>query len=320
MNPQKKHFSIGGPVLLIVLLVLSIVCVALYASEDEEGVLHTIQGSVSGIVAPLKFVGALGNSAADSAGDALSNATASDDSLSGLRDQNQQLRERVAELEEYMQEAQRLQALIGIQDAYGFESTGARVIGRNTDAWNQFVTIDKGTNDGLRSGLPVMSQAGLVGMIVSTTASTADVRLIVDPESGVSAMVQSNRTEGIVHGSLEGVLYLEDMAADANVTEGDVVITSGLGGSYFRGLIIGTVTKVERNSSGATVRAVVAPNGTISALQEVLVVLSMDTEGAASSTFSTGTSDSSTQGADGSATNGGTDANAASADNQKVGE
>ncbi|MEG0324885.1 MAG: rod shape-determining protein MreC, partial [Raoultibacter sp.] len=251
MNPQKKLFSIGGPVLLIVLLVLSLVCTAVYASEDEHGVLHSMQGAVSGIVAPLKFVGALGGSVADSAGTAISDATASDDSLSGLRDQNQQLRERVAELEEYMQEAERLQALVGVQDAYGFESTGARVIGRNTDAWNQTITLDKGSNDGLRSGLPVMGQSGLVGMIISTTPSTADVRLIVDPESGVSAMVQSSRTEGIVHGSLEGVLYLEDMAANASVTEGDVVITSGLGGSYFRGLIIGTVTKVERNSSGA---------------------------------------------------------------------
>ncbi|MEG0759730.1 MAG: rod shape-determining protein MreC, partial [Raoultibacter sp.] len=123
-------------------------------------------------------------------------------------------------------------------------------------------------------------------------------------------------------------LYLEDMAANASVTEGDVVITSGLGGSYFRGLIIGTVTKVERNSSGAAVRAVVAPNSSISALQEVLVVLGMDTEGAASSTFSMGTSNTPAQGTDGAAaqgtdgatTNGGSDANAASADSQKEGE
>ena len=74
-------------------------------------------------------------------------------------------------------------------------------------------------------------------------------------------------------------------AADAMVNEGDVVITSGIGGSYFKGLVIGTVTKVERNASGSTMRAVVAQSGDGGLLQEVLVVLSMQSEGAASSTF-----------------------------------
>ena len=274
--------------LLIVLLVLSLVGVAVYASESDTGPLHTVQKTVAGLVAPLKFVGAAGGAVVDSVSTAASDATASDASLSELRDQNQQLRERVAQLEEYMQEAERLQAFVDVHDAYGFESVGARVIGRNTNAWEQTITLDKGSKDGLISGLPVMGQSGVIGMVVLTTASTAEVRLIVSPESGVAAMVQSSRTEGIVRGSLEGVLYLEDMAADANVNEGDVVITSGLGGSYFRGLIIGTVMKVEKNSSGATVRAVVAPNGGIKAMQEVLVVLKMDTEGAASSSFDAG--------------------------------
>ena len=130
-----------------------------------------------------------------------------------------------------------------------------------------------------------MGQSGLVGMIVSTTPATADVRLVQDAQSGVSATARSSRVDGIVRGSVEGVLYFEDMAADATVEEGDVVITSGLGGSYFKGLIIGTVTKVEKNASGSTVRAVVAPNSYRGLLQEVLVVLDMTSEGAASSTF-----------------------------------
>lgn len=284
LGSQRKPFSIGGPVLLIVLLALSIVCMAVYAQEKEGGPLHTVQDAVSGIAAPFKFVGSLGGAAVDSVGTAVGDATASDSAMSGLREQNQELRERVSQLEEYMQEAQRLQDLLGIKDAYGFESVGARVVGRSTDA-NQIVTIDRGSDDGLRSGLPVMGRSGLVGMVVSTTPGTADVRLVKDAQSGVAAMVQSSRVEGIVSGSVEGVLYFEDMPADAKIEEGDVIITSGLGGNYFKGLIIGTVTKVEKNASGSTVRAVVAPNGEIGPLEEVLVILDMQSDGAASSTF-----------------------------------
>ena len=184
-----------------------------------------------------------------------------------------------------MQESERLQALVDAQEAYGFESLGARVIGRSSSEWERSITIDRGSDDGLKSGMPVMGQAGLVGMVVSTTSETAKVRLVQDAQSGASAMVRSGNIEGIVRGSVEGVLYFEDMAADAMVNEGDVVITSGIGGSYFKGLVIGTVTKVERNASGSTMRAVVAQSGDGGLLQEVLVVLSMQSEGAASSTF-----------------------------------
>lgn len=284
LGSQRKSFSIGGPVLLIVLLALSLGCLAVYAQEDEGGPLHTVQNAVSGIVAPFKFVGSLGGSAAESVGTAVTDATASESAMSGLREQNQELRERVSQLEEYMQEAQRLQDLLDIKDSYGFESIGARVVGRSTDA-NRIITIDRGANDGLRSGLPVMGRSGLVGMIVSTTPATADVRLVKDAQSGVAAMVQSSRVEGIVSGSVEGVLYFEDMPADAKIEEGDVIITSGLGGNYFKGLIIGTVTKVEKNASGSTVRAVVAPNGEVGPLEEVLVILGMQSDGAASDAF-----------------------------------
>lgn len=324
LNQQRKPFAIGGPVLLIVLLVLSLASVALYSMEDRDtGALHAVQNAFTGIAAPFKFVGSLGGSAVDSAGTALSDATASDSTMSGLREQNQQLRELNAQLEEYRQESERLQDLVDIKDAYGFESTGARVIGRSTDAWNRIVTIDKGTNDGLRSGLPVMGQAGLVGMIRSTTPTTADVLLLDDAQSGVSAMVQSSRVEGIVHGSVEGVLYLEDMPADAAVEEGDVVITSGIGGSFFKGLIIGTVTKVEKNASGSTVRAVVAQNDDVRPLEEVLVVLDMQSEGAASSSFrNPGSSDgtSAASGSNGSASNGAGEANGSGASGEGNGD
>ena len=88
-------------------------------------------------------------------------------------------------------------------------------------------------------------------------------------------MVQSSRAQGIVRGSLEGLLFLENLEEDAQVAVGDVVITSGLGGSYTSGLIIGTVVRVDEGEGGSSATVVVSPNDDPSALEEVVVVRSV---------------------------------------------
>ncbi|MEG0619587.1 MAG: rod shape-determining protein MreC [Raoultibacter sp.] len=277
----KEKSAIGGPVLLIVLLVASLAMVTLYAREGEHGPLHTIQAATSAAATPFGFVGSLIGSAGNSAGEAVQNATATDNSLNGLKQQNEELRSNISQLEEYKQEAQRLEGLLALKDANALETIGARVINRSSDSWNQVITIDQGSAQGVQSGLPVMGPTGLIGQVISTTPFTANVRLLVDQQSGVAVLVQASRAEGIVRGSLEGLLYLEDIAADAPVNVGDVVVTSGLGGGYFRGLIVGEVVKVEQKQGDATRRIIVAPNASTSALEEVLVVSKMNSEGAA---------------------------------------
>ncbi|MEQ3362696.1 rod shape-determining protein MreC [Raoultibacter massiliensis] len=266
--------------LLIVLLALSLACVVLYAREDEDGTMHSVQNAVSGIVAPFKFVGSFGGSLISSAGTAIGDATASESAREALREQNLELSERAGQLERYVQEDQALQEVLDLRDVYGSASVGARVIGRSADAWNRIVTIDKGSDAGIESGYAVTGQSGLIGTVVSTTASTADVRLVKDAQSSVSAMVQSSRVEGSVRGSIGGALHFENMASDATVEEGDVIVSSGLDGMAARGIIIGTVTGVEKNANGATVRATVAPNGEVALMQDVHVVIGAQSEGA----------------------------------------
>ena len=123
-----------------------------------------------------------------------------------------------------------------------------------------------------------MGTSGVVGQVVSASTNTATVRLLTDPQSGAAAMVQSSRAEGILRGSLVGLLYLEDLDADAEVAAGDVVVTSGLGGSYARGLIIGTVVKVDSSQGDSSRRVVVSPNDSISTLEDVLVVSSVGSD------------------------------------------
>lgn len=187
----------------------------------------------------------------------------------------------MAQGEEYRLEAQRLQALLNLKDAYDLEGVGARVIGRSTDAWNQTITIDAGADEGVETGMTVMGPSGVAGQVVAVSPGSSTVRLLSDPASGAAALIQSSRAEGIVRGSLDGLLYLENIGADVTVSVGDVVLTSGLGGSYVRGLLIGTVARVDGAAGDATRRIVVAPGESIRALEEVMVVFKADSPAAA---------------------------------------
>lgn len=267
-------------VLLAVLLALSLVLVAAYSRESDDGLLHELQAGVQNMVAPLKFVGASAGAVADDAGDALAGITASQETLSALKEQNAALIEMIAQTEEYRQEVERLQALLNLRDTYSIEGVSARVIGRSTDAWNQTLTIDAGSDDGVETGLTVMGAYGVIGQVISAGPSSATVRLITDPQSGAAALLQATRAEGIVRGSLDGLLYLENIEADVQVAVGDVVLTSGLGGSYTRGLLIGMVVSVEGNVGDSSRRIVVSPNETASTLEEVIVVFSAKSTGA----------------------------------------
>ena len=290
LNFQNQNGAPARRVLLIVLLAASLVMATVYSREGEAGPLHTVQGAVSSLFSPLKLAGATASSGARDAGDAILDATADDATLSELREQNAELRELVAQTEEYRQEAERLQELLDLKESSGAEGIGGRIIGRNTDAWNQTVTIDVGSSSGVSSGLTVMGPTGVIGQVISTTDSTSTVRLLSDPQSGAAALIQSSRAEGVVRGSLDGLLYLENVESDVQVSVGDVVLTSGLGGSYTRGLLIGTVVKIEGSQGDATRRIVVSQNDEAESLEEVVVVTSV---AQSTSSASSGSSDSS---------------------------
>lgn len=262
-------------ILLAVLLVLSLACVTLYVREGEDGTIHAIQSAASGLISPLKTVSGGISAGEESISGRISDATADPNSLVSLREQNEQLRQTVAELEEYRQEALRLGGLLEVKTQYNAQGIPARILSRSSDAWNRVLTIDAGSEDGVSAGLPVMASSGLIGQVVSTTSHTADIRLIQDSKSGIAVIIQSSREEGIVYGSLEGLLYLEDLDDEVEVQPGDVVLTSGLGGGYYRGIMVGTILKIEGEAGTGSRKIIVEPNASSRPFEEVYVVTSM---------------------------------------------
>ena len=144
-------------ILLAVLLVLSLACVTFYAREGEDDPIHAVQHAASGLISPLKAVSGGVSATENSIANRVEDLTADPNSLVALREQNQQLRETVAELEEYRQEALRLEGLLEVKNTYNAQGISARILSRATDAWNRIITIDAGSAEGVRAGLPVMA-------------------------------------------------------------------------------------------------------------------------------------------------------------------
>ncbi len=285
---KSNSKTIGGAALVIVLLIASAILSSLYSREASSGPVHSVQSAVGMLASPLQFVGVGVAYAEDAAADAAQNLTASDASYTELRNENAQLKAQVAELEEYRSEAQRLQGLLDLSDQYGFSGVTGRVIGKSSDAWSREVTLNVGSASGVECGLPVTGGSGLVGQVIEVSPLTCRVRLLADPQSGVSVFVQSSRAEGVVRGSIAGLLYLENIDATAQVSVGDVVVTSGLGGSYFRGVSLGTVVNVI-NAAGTSDRTIVVePFSSADPLEELTVVLSMDSSSESSESASEG--------------------------------
>jgi len=271
LSPQKPQ-KLSGGILLIILSLLSIVLMTVWVREGSAGPLHAVRSAVAVVTTPLQHAGAFVAAPFEATTGLVANLSVGQSEIEDLRAQNEELRATVIQLEEYRQENERLQKLLDLSDTYSLESQGARVISRSPDSWNRTLTINKGSADGMAIGMPVMSANGLLGQIESVAPYSSVVRMITDQQSGVAVFLQGSRSEGIVSGSVEGLLYLRYIALDITVIPGDVAITSGAGGVYPKGIIIGEVTSVDYAPSDVYQTIVIRPLVRVATYEEVLVL------------------------------------------------
>ena len=261
---------------LIVFSLISVLLLTFYIREGEAGPIHAVRSGVTTITSPVRFVGSAVAAPFNAIGNVFSNLTASQDTLDELKKQNEELTSKVAELSEAQKTAERLEGLVGLQSTYNLKSTAARIVGASGDAWTSTVTIDKGSADGLTSS------AGVIGQIIEVSAKTSTVRLIGDENSGVSAMVQDTRAQGMLQGQADGTLRLEYVSVDSDVKVGDIIVTSGIGGVFPKGLPLGTVSSVEKSANDVYYTIVVRAQTTAENNEEVLVITSLTDEQSAS--------------------------------------
>jgi rod shape-determining protein MreC len=241
---------------LAVFVALSIGMLTAYFGESGGGVLHTLQRGAQEAFAPLET----GASRALKPlrdlfgwfGDTIDAKGENED----LRAQVEGLRERLAAAETAQRDARQLRGLVDLAEFEGYpqgtEPVTARVIVRSPTVWYSTIKVDKGSGDGVREDQPVVASGGLVGRVTSVTGGTAEVMLITDASSAVSAQVMPNGASGIVHpvvGKPDDLL-LDYIEKGRRVTEGTTVVTSGFSSSrveslFPRGIPIGEVVRVE---------------------------------------------------------------------------
>ncbi|MEE0474835.1 MAG: rod shape-determining protein MreC [Collinsella stercoris] len=267
---------------MIVLCVISLLLLTFYLREGDTGPIHAVRGGVMTVTSPVRMLGSAVAAPFGALGNIAQNATASSETLSELKKRNEELTAQVAELSEAQETAERLEKLVGLKSTYSLESTAARIIGSTGDAWTDSVIIDKGSASGFEVGMPVCSSGGVIGQIIEVSANTSTVRLITDDQSGVSAMIQGSRAQGVLKGQADGTLRLEYVVSDAEVATGDIVITSGIGGTFPKGLPLGTVASIDRAPNAVYYTIVVRAASSAESNEEVLVITSVSEDQIAS--------------------------------------
>lgn len=194
-----------------------------------------------------------------------------------LRHENEALVQELARREEQRRENERLRALLGLRErAPEVEMRFAQVVAVSPTPLFRSVRIDRGENDGVRLGAAVVTHQGVVGRVAALTSSYADVMLLVDANSSTDVLVQRTRVRARVRGTGRDKrlgLQLEYLGRSADVEPGDILVTSGTGAVFPRGLEVGTVVAVERGAFGLYQQASVEPSVDFGRLESVLVVV-----------------------------------------------
>jgi rod shape-determining protein MreC len=183
------------------------------------------------------------------------------------------LQAQVIELQQRISETSILSALVDFARAnpeYSYQA--AAVIGYDTSPFLRYVLINRGSDQGLRRGMPVVTQQGLVGRIAAVTSSAARVQLITDTTSTVNVRLDPSGTQAVLKGQITGDVSLEMIPQDTTIEVGDLVLTSGLGGSYPPNLLVGQVSSVRSQAQDLFQRASVQTAVDFSQLEIVLVI------------------------------------------------
>lgn len=257
---------------------LSFFCIVLIAvTSINSSILTPLRTGVGYVLIPFQ-------SGVNAIGTSLYNHIRDFSTMQEAQAENEGLKGRVAELTEEnnrlqaeQYELERLRELYALdQDYMQYEKVAARVIAKDSGNWFQIFRINKGANDGIKENMNVIAGGGLVGIVTDVGANYATVRSIIDDASRVSCMSMRSGDNCIVSGDLtlfqEGLLGLDHVKKEADIQEGDKIVTSNISDVFLPGILVGYATELTTDSNNVTKSGQIVPVAEFDNLQEVLVI------------------------------------------------
>ena len=257
---------------------LSFFCIVLIAvTSINNSILTPLRTGVGYVLIPFQ-------SGVNAIGTSLYNHIRDFSTMQEAQAENEELKGRVAELTEEnnrlqaeQYELERLRELYALdQDYMQYEKVAARVIAKDSGNWFQIFRINKGSNDGIKENMNVIAGGGLVGIVTDVGANYATVRSIIDDASRVSCMSMRSGDNCIVSRDLtlfqEGLLGLDHVKKEADIQEGDKIVTSNISDVFLPGILVGYATELTTDSNNVTKSGQIVPVAEFDNLQEVLVI------------------------------------------------
>jgi len=194
------------------------------------------------------------------------------DNNQSLALENRRLLNEIAALQEVARENERLRHLVGFNAPLEGRKVVAQVIAQDVSPEFRMIRINKGHTQGVEAGMAVIALEGVVGRVIRTGRDFADVLSLLDSSSAIDSLLQRNRVRGVVEGQGSQQLAMKYLRRTDDVQEGDLVVSSGIGGLFPKGLTIGKVISVKKKNFGITQTVEVAPSVDFNRLEEVTVI------------------------------------------------
>jgi rod shape-determining protein MreC len=255
--------------LLSLLILLSLALMTLNIKRDQGPLFF--ESLIASIISPVQAIFTQATSSVIGVFDHYFFVVDSATENKGLRKRIDQLSDEKNELLERLKRHERIASLLPEEESPENKLKVATVIGRDATQWSKVVFIDVGTKQGVRENLAVMTHAGVIGHIIQSTGTTSKVLLITDSRSAVDSLFQDSRVTGVAVGTGKNQVKMKYVPMNARVTVGDSILSSGLGGTFPKGLKIGVVSQVTKMKQGLFQNITVEPSAEFSHLEEVLV-------------------------------------------------
>ena len=280
---MKKLFS-NKPVLIMVIAVVLLLVLAFFSAGSRT--IPWLENAVGTVARPVQTIASKVSNGIAGFFSNIFNSTDADLEIAKYRQELAMYEQMKLDYTEMQKENERLRGMLDYADSIGVSQyvTG-RVIGKSNGVWFDMITINIGRKQGVEPGMPVMCGDGLVGKVTDVGSDWSKVTAIIDSSVNVAVTVERTRDNCMVRGvfttnNAKSSLELYYLPTDlTDLVPGDIIMTSGLGGIYPKGIRVGTVEEVMQDTDTSGISAVVAPSVDFLHLEEVMVITGIGGEG-----------------------------------------